>query len=107
MAVNGLLLRSHIARQMKAGWRGAIAVSSLLYLAVRVGLFAILKAARRSGAASSGLAIGAIAFATTIRARPLRASAVAFAGVVIASALWPHSSTLSEPDEDGDAQVRV
>jgi hypothetical protein len=37
-----LLLRAHGARQLNAGWRGAAAVASLMYVTMRVGLAALM-----------------------------------------------------------------
>jgi len=74
-AASWLLLRSHVDRQVAAGWRGAAAVGSLSYLAVRVGLGALVRTAVR----------GAAAALRAVLPRPVAAAAAAAGG---AAAAW-------------------
>ena len=43
-----LLLRSHVARQVGAGWRGAAAAAALVYVAARVCLAAVVRTLARA-----------------------------------------------------------
>ena len=46
--VVGLLVKSHLSRQLRKGWNGGVALASLAYLALRIGLGAMRQTLRRS-----------------------------------------------------------
>ena len=99
--VYGVLLRTHLRRQLTSGWRGGVAALSLVYLAVRVGALGVLKAALRSGAAVPGIAVIAASLAVYVRARPVHAGFVVLAGGILALG----AATQQRPPEASEEEV--
>ena len=85
-AVRGVLLRSHLRRQLSAGWRGAAALGTALYLSMRVFLPALGKALLRSGVAVPSILAAATTVAARLRSRPVRSMATALVGSALAVA---------------------
>lgn len=88
-ALTWLLLRGHVQRQVAAGWRGAAAVSALVYVVMRVATAAVVRAAARA----IGISLS--------RVLPSRVTAVALAVIAGAAAIL-RRSLLSEGSEGGD-----
>jgi hypothetical protein len=101
--VYGVLLRTHLRRQLTSGWRGGVAALSLVYLAVRVGALGVLKAALRSGAAVYGIAAIAASLAVYVRARPVHAGLVVLAGGILALG----AATQQRPPDASEEEVMV
>ena len=99
----GVLLRTHLRRQLTSGWRGGVAALSLVYLAVRVGALGVLKAALRSGAAVYGVAAIAASLAVYVRARPVHAGLVVLAGGILALG----AATQQRPPDASEEEVMV
>ena len=84
--VTSVLLRSHMQRQLANGWRGAAALTTLVFVALRVALPGFVKALVRSGSApASVVALAATAFASA-RALPATSKAAMVAGGVVSVA---------------------
>ena len=94
-----LLLRTHLARQVAAGWRGVAAVGALAYVTLRVGLAAVVRTLCRSSGSLVAHALPARAIAPVAA---LAARVVAWGGREMA-ALGASMSSLAD---DLDAATR-
>ena len=98
--VNSVLLRSHMQRQLASGWRGAAALATLVYVAVRVSLPGFVKALVRSGSApASVLALGTTALATARRLPKTSLTALTLGGVVGLALVKDRIRTRRKEDE--------
>ena len=94
-----LLLRTHLARQVAAGWRGVAAVGALAYVTLRVGLAAVVRTLCRSSGSLVAHALPARAIAPVAA---LAARVVAWGGREMAAL----GASMSELADDLDAATR-
>lgn len=108
-SVQGVLIRSHLQRQLSSGWRGLAALSSLAWVSLRVVIPAFFKALSRSGLGFPAAAAAAAATAgRRLRAHPATSIAAACASAVTAwgvAEMAATSSTTGKSDGTETKQV--
>lgn len=106
-SVQGVLIRSHLQRQLSSGWRGLAALSSLAWVSLRVVIPAFFKALSRSGVGFPAAAAAAAATAgRRLRAHPATSIAAACASAVTAWGLAEMAATSSTPGKSDGTETK-